>query len=82
MGDEDWGSFRGFGGPGRGPSLVGLSGLLCKWEMRIGVVSRVKGDWKWFFFSGGCLVHCASPPSPPSPPTRVSSKKSIAILTC
>ena len=44
MGDGDWGSFWGFGGPGRGISLVGVSGPLCKWEMRIGVVSRVQGD--------------------------------------
>ena len=34
----------------------GLGGL--EGDMRIGVVSRVKGDWKWFFFSGGCVVHC------------------------
>jgi hypothetical protein len=24
---------------------VGVSGPLCKWEMKIGVVSRVKGEW-------------------------------------
>ena len=115
MGDGDWGSFWGFGWPGRGISLVGVSGPLCKWEMRIGVVFGGLGGLEGIYFLvGGCLVHCVGgrwglehfsgvwgpwkgfffsdgrgvwstvlhPPSPPSPPTRVSSKKSIAILTC
>ena len=39
VGDGNWGSFWGFGGPGRGFSLVGgVSGPLCRLEMGIGAI--------------------------------------------